>query len=215
MPEPFILKDCTLAVCATGESANSIKELRDTLEKIHPGSIYYHFWGERLRPSFVHPEYHNDFARWAHFSLNDNVLSERLGIVDPTEFSDNEELRKVLIEIIEERLDEIEYIFWSKKGSRFHFLRSIIIVFDTTLSVSHPSELKGIIPALPPTALYYHFIDARNRTQERTDDFSVWLKSFNGEFEELISKVQHIDPYFLTLTEVRQKLSEILNEQFS
>jgi hypothetical protein len=115
MPKPFFFKDCALAVIATGESATSLAQLKELLVRAPESSIYYHFWGERLRPSYVHAEYLNDFARWAHEHLHDNILSERLGIIDPTEFATLEELRKEIIEIIDERIDELEYVFWSKK----------------------------------------------------------------------------------------------------
>lgn len=215
MTEAFILKDCTLAVKATGEFVASIKELHDALKHVSTNSIYYHFWGERLRPSFVHPEYHNDFAKWAHFSLHDNILSERLGIIDPTEYNSIEELRSVLLDIIEERLDEVEYLVWSKKENKFFFLESNVIVFNGNVSVKHPSELKKIIPTLSPSAIFYHFIDARIRTPDSSDDFSTWLLSFGEEFSELISNIKHVDPYFRTLTEIRQKLTEIFNAAFA
>lgn len=215
MSDSFILKDCTLSVKATGISVASIRELRDTLIHIPSSSIYYHFWGERLRPSFIHPEYHNDFAKWAHYSLHDNYLSERLGIIDPTDYHDIEELRQVLVDIIEERLDEMDYIFWSKKEIKFFFLESNIIVFDRNITLKHPSELKSVIANLPPSAIFYHFIDARRRTADHTDDFTSWLKSFGEEFSDLISKIKHVDPYFRTLTEIRQKLAEIFNAAFA
>ena len=214
MPESFYIKDCTLSVIATGESAGSLIQMRDILQHIPDSSIYYHFWGERMRPSFVHPEYHNDFARWAHDVLRDNTLSERLGILDPTQCSSSDELRNELIDIIEERIEEIDTMVWSSRESKFHFLRAMIIVFDTGFPVVHPSDLKKAVAQMSASSIFYHFVDARIRPPNRTDDFTAWLEGFNPEYELLIKKIKNIDLYFNTLTQTKQKLVELLNEQF-
>ncbi len=212
MNHPFEVKDCNLSLIATGEIAESLLELKDLLYRIPAISLYYHFWGGRLRISFVHPEYHNDFARWAHLGLHDEILTERLTIIDPTEYPDYEELRKKVIDVVEERLDEVEYMLWSRKEYKFHFLRSIIIVYDMGITLSVPSDLKGVVPKMPFTSIFYHFIDARRRTPDGSDDFSIWLSGFGESFKDLVQKIKLIDPYFLSLSEIRQKLVELFNE---
>jgi hypothetical protein len=210
----FCLKDCNLALIATGIMAESLIELRDHLHRIPTSSLYYHFWGGRLRMSFVHPEYHNDFSWWAHFGLHDDILTERLAIIDPTEYKDIEDLRKRLIQVIENRIAEVDYMPWSRNENRFHFLRSTIIVYD----LCHEplgcvnSDLKTFISKMTPTSVFYHFIDARRRTSDGSDDFSVWLAGFGTQYEELIKKIKLIDPYFLSLSEIRKLLTELFNE---
>jgi len=66
---PFAVKDCALAAISTGQRAQNLKELRERLIGIHPGAVYYHFWGGALRPRFDDPEYNNDFASWARHAL--------------------------------------------------------------------------------------------------------------------------------------------------
>ncbi len=208
--EPFHVKDCNLALIATGEVAESLIELRDLLYRIPSSSLYYHFWGARLRTSFI--QYHNDFARWAHFGLNDDILTERLSIIDPTEYPDLEDLRIVVVDILEDRLEEVQLITWSRNESKFHFLRSIIIVYDSGYSISVPSDLKEIIPKFTPSSIFYHFIDAKRRTSDKSDDFSLWLSSFDQKFTELIKKIKLIDSYFLSLTEIKQQLADLFNQ---
>jgi hypothetical protein len=214
MPHPFFLKDCSLAVISTGESAASLIELRDVLQRVPISSIYYHFWGERLRTTIVQPEFQNGFAKWAHMTLRDRILAEKLGILDPTAFGSLEDLRYAVLEVIEERLDEIDFFTWSKKESKFFFLRSVIIIFDAQKTVKHPSELKSVMPLLPLSAIFYHFIDARKRTPEGSDDFTLWLKDFGKEFESLIAKMKAVDPYFYSLSDLRKKITAILAEHF-
>ncbi len=212
MSNPFDVKDCNLSLRTTGAIAESLIEFKDLLCQIPASSLHYHFWGRRLRLSFVHPEYHNDFAEWAHFGLRDEILAERLTIIDPTEYSDIEELRKQVIDIVEERLEEVEYILWRRKEYKFHFLQSIIIVYNLGITTQTPSDLKSIVPKLSNTSIFYHFIDARRRTPNGIDDFSSWLLSFGDEFVELVKKIKLIDPYFLLLSEIKQKLVSLFNE---
>ena len=84
--EPFEIKDCALAAVATGQKAQNLRELRDNIETVVPGSIAYHFWAGKLRPRFDDPEFNNDFAAWSRHALHDKVLAERLGMLDPTSF---------------------------------------------------------------------------------------------------------------------------------
>lgn len=215
MSEPFLVKDCTLAVLSTGDSAGSLSEMKEVLARVPASSLYFHFWGKRFFTSFKHPELPNDFARWVYLQLHDRVLAERLGIIDPTDFSDLEGLRRSLIETIEQRLDEVEVFSWTPREQRYHFLRSVIVVFDTERSAAHPSELKTLLPQLSTNSIFYHFIDARRRTPNGTDDFSFWLAQQGDTYGELLSRIQHIDPYFLSLAEQRRKLTEALEAHFS
>ena len=212
MIDPFAVKDCALIAIATGERANDLRELRDRLETTRPGCIYYHFWGALLRPSFDDPEYQNDFAVWAYHGLHDRFLAERLALVDPTDFHDLEDLRRELIEIIEERLDENELVPWAAANQQFHFTRSQIVVFDTRTRISKPEELKEQIPQLTVGSVFYHFVDARRRTHSRSDDFSEWLKCFGNSHSDLLAQIAAMDPYFKSLTELRAQFGEIFKE---
>jgi hypothetical protein len=211
---PFEVKDCALAAIATGKRAQNLRELRDSLQTIHSGSIYYHFWGGLLRPRFDDPEYNNDFAGWARHGLHDARLAERLGVIDPTDFTDIEELRRELIDVIEERLDETELIVWSKGDQQFHFIRSQIFVFDTHKRMNTPEELALAVPNMSRGSIFYHFIDARRRTEDSVDDFEAWLTGFGDKHSDLYNKIAGIDPYFISLTELRQQLVSLFNSHF-
>lgn len=205
---PFAIKDCALVAIATGKKAQNLRELRDSLHTIAAGSIYYHFWGNLLRPRFDDPQFNNDFATWAHYSLHDDTLAERLAIIDPTEFEDLESLRQELIEIIEQRLDEIEWPTWVRGDRQFHFIRSQIVVFDTHLLIEEPQELVDVLHRMSIGSIYYHFIDARLRTPTGRDDFSVWLNDFGETYRDLCSQLDCIDPYFVPLRELRRHLTD-------
>lgn len=203
----FIIKDCALAAIATGQRAQNLRELSDRLASVHPGCIYYHFWGGLLRPRFDDPEYNNDFASWARHALHDARLAERLAIIDPAEYSDIEALRQELIEVIEERIDESEVQSWASPDRQFHFVRSQIVVFDTTRRLIDPDELADTIPGLSVGSIFYHFIDARRREPQGMDDFRAWLTQFGPRYEPVRARLAELDPYFINLTELRQRLA--------
>ncbi|MGV2831282.1 DUF5752 family protein [Myxosarcina sp. GI1(2024)] len=207
--EPFAIKDCALIAIATGKQAMTLKELRDLLVAIDANSIYHHFWGGLLEPRFEEREYNNDFASWARRGLHDDKLAERLAMVDPSFYSNLEDLRQELLAIIEERMDESEYLPWIVATEPFEFIRAQIVVFDTDKRVELPEELGESLPHLSTSSIFYHFIDARRRLSDRSDDFRCWLASFNGLYNELSSQLGSIDPYFETLTELRQQLTVI------
>ena len=213
--KPLKIKDCDLVAIATGQRAQNLKELRNNLLTCHPGCVYYHFWGGLIRPRFVDPEYNNDFAAWASHGIHDKKLAETLGVVDPTDYKDIENLRNQLIEIIEQRLDESEYLTWSHSDRQFNFIRSEIVVFDTKHIVKNPEELAELISRLSVTSIFYHFIDARRRSPKGEDDFRNWLISVNGEYRQLCNLISQVDPYFITLNELRTQLSQIFNSYFT
>jgi hypothetical protein len=210
----FHLKDCSLAAIATGIKARSLIELRDKLADIPLSSIYFHFWGGRLRTAFEHREYLNDFSAWVHYHLHDDILAERLALLNPQEYPDMEELRSDLIELIDDRLDEREFIPWSKSEEEFHFIRSQIVIFDTRHLIAEPRDLIHIIPLLSSSSLFYHFIDAAKRTPDGIDDFSVWLEGFEGKYQQLIEAISKIDPYLIQLSDLQKKLETIFTNYF-
>ena len=206
---PLLVKDCVLITIATGIRAQNLRELRDRLEAVHPSSIYYHFWGRLLAPSFEEPEFNNDFGAWARHGLHDYVLAERLAVIDPTDFPDIELLRQELIEVIEERLYESVMVPWAKTDQQFYFKRSKIVVFDTKQRVAKPEMLPQVLPVLSLGSIFYHFIDARRRPPEGVDDFSAWLSAFDEAYTGLRNEIGSIDLYFSTLSEIRERLARL------
>lgn len=211
---PFAVKDCALSAVATGRRAQNLRELRDGLLTVHPGSIYYHFWAGLLRPGFDDPEYNNDFASWARHQLHDTKLAERLGVIDPAELGEIEALRQEVIDVIEERLDETEFLSWAPRDHQFHFIRAQTVVFDTRRRLERPRELAAAVPELSVGSIYYHVIDARRRESQGMDDFRAWLGRFGEQHADLIQQLSVLDPYFVTLTELRSQLSVLFSNYF-
>lgn len=208
------IMDCALIALATGVKAQNLRELRDHIKDIHPGCLYHHFWGNLLHPHFDDPEFQNDFAVWAKHEMNDLKIAEKLSIVDPSRFRDLEDLRKEVIEILEERLYESEYIPWAKPGHEFHFIRSQTVVFETGENYGDPKDLIDVIPKMSLGSIFYHFIDSRRRTPDNKNDFSAWLVGFGDKYQALIEDLDNIDPYFTTLHDLRKEITFVYNEYY-
>lgn len=210
----FYVKDCALASIATGSKAQTLAEFRDVIKIIPAESIYYHFWRQSIETSLVPGSFYNDFSLWAHYKLHDDVLAERLALLDPSEYEDLEKLREDVLEVIENRLDEQEGSVIDYRAEAFHFIRSKIVVFNTSHKMEEPKDLVKTIPLLSRSSIFYHFIDARRRGVIGSDDFSVWLLSFHGDFDPLVGQLKQIDPYFITLADLQQRLSNVVSEHF-
>lgn len=209
---PFVIKDCSLAAIATGLHAGSLIDLRDILLTVDIGCIYYHFWGGKLRPSFVHPTQHNDFASWVNHQLHEEALAEQLNILNPTSFDSLELLRQAMVRIIEDTLDKMNVVVWTRKTGYFHFTHSKLIVFNTGKTIPSVPELLPAIEKMSDGSIFYHFIDARRREEHGLDDFRAWLMNFGTGYEELMAKIAAIDLYFLSLNEIKERLIDILKE---
>ena len=212
MAEPFLEKDCALIAMSTGEYAQTLRELKDRIRDIPIGSIYYHFWGGLLRPRFDVPEFQNDFAVWAARGMHDKILAERLALLDPTHFDNLEDLRRELIDVIEERLDESDLLPWVMATERIYFVTSQIVIFNTGRSYAIPEALADNIPHMSRGSIFYHFIDARRRTPQAKNDFSTWLEGFGNSYQELSDRIVAIDPYFTTLSELREELYRVFDQ---
>lgn len=207
---PFRVMDCALIRISTGLKAQNLRELLQGVRQAPVASIYHHFWGRLLEPTFDEPEYGNDFAAWAARGLNDRALAERLGTIDPGEFADLEELRAAVIDAIEMRLDESEMVPWARSDQQFYFVWSQIVVFDTHQSWSTPEELRAAVPGLSAGSIFYHFIDARRRPPLGEDDLVVWLRGFGSRHAPACAALASVDRGLLSLADLRRTIGAAL-----
>jgi hypothetical protein len=206
--KPFRIKDCALIVRMAGVGqALNLRELYDRITICPADSIYHHFCETPLRPSFDDPDYRNDFAVWSHYALNDEILAERLGVLDPYNFKDMEDLRQTVLDIIDERLSELSHFPWAKSGSAFSFLQAHTVVFDTDRYFESPEELPLVLSQMTTSSLYYHFLEARRRVEGKLDDFTAWLMDWNDRADDIIKAFSEVDFYFLTLKDLQSKLA--------
>ena len=207
----FEIKDCVLLTRMSGlPPALNLRELRDRIATCHADVIYHHFCETTLAPSFDYPDYRNHFAVWAKHSLGDEILAERLGIIDPYVYTSVEDLRTVTLEIIEERLSELSWVPWARAGHEFYFMKAITVVFDTGERIHHPDELGSAISRMTNGSIYFHVLEARRRPPLGLDDFSAWLQDLEGDWTLYIDVIRSIDVTFCTLPELQKNLVKAL-----
>ncbi|MBN2721025.1 MAG: hypothetical protein JXR72_07990 [Proteobacteria bacterium] len=211
---PFHVMDCAPVLIATGHRAFSLRELKDSVAKVHPGSLHHHFWGKMLSTAFDEPEFTNDFSGWAFHELHDKTTAERLSVLRPRDFSSIESLRREIIDSLEARLDESEKIHMTVADQPFYFVRSQLVIFNTGRAITSLGELGEAVSEMTLGSIFYHFIEATRRTPEGADDFSTWIRMAPGDHENVCSRVIAIDPYLAPLREIRSLLTGIFHECF-
>jgi hypothetical protein len=211
---PFVVKDCALTALATGEEAWNLRELRELVRRVAGGSLYYHFWGRLLRPVLDLSDFHNDFADWVANSLRDRALGERLALIDPADFEDTEGLRGEVLDVIEERLHDLDALHWAARGEAFHFIEGQLVVFDTHHRIALPEELPAICERLSPGSVFYHFVDARHRSADGRDDFQAWLRGFGDRYLPLCDELRQLDIFFVSLGDLQRELVRLFSEAF-
>jgi hypothetical protein len=210
LPAPFQVMDCALTILSLGRSAQNLRELRDHLASVPAQSISHHFFDSLLRPAFDDPEYRNDFALWARRNLHDSLLAERLGVIDPTDYPDLEQLRQQLIDIVEDRLAEALEVPQAARGKEFYFLRSQFVILDTGARATSPAELAAMVPKLSTGSIFYHFIETRRRQPGKPDDFSAWLGAWGAELDEIRDSLSAVDYQLWSLSELRDQIAHAM-----
>ena len=205
----FEIKDCSLLTRMSGlPSAVNLRELRDRISVCSPDVLYHHFCETPLAPSFDYPDYRNDLAIWAKWRLGDEILAERLGMIDPYLFASTEDLRASTLEIIDDRLGEVTMIPWARPGHEFYFMEAITVVFDTGERIAHPDELGAAIGRMTNGSIYFHALEARRRPPVGQDDFSSWLKGQGENWDHYLAAIGAVDFTFHSLSEIRRELVE-------
>ena len=206
--EPFRFHTVSSLVEITGKKASHLKEFVKLLKVIDKSSIFYHTHRSFREYSFAPGEYSNDFARWVAEDLEEARLAERLAAIDVQEFTDLEVLRQKLVEIVEDHLMSAIEIRKAASGREFYFLRGTDIVAPTPYEANTLEELADALNKVGMRSLYYHFFDARLRLGRKTNDFSNWIHDSLDE-PEIAEKIQNLDPYFMTMDQLKQRIIEI------
>jgi len=209
----FEIKDCTLLTRMSGlPPALNLRELRDRITRCRQSVLYHHFCETLLTPQFDYPDYRNDFAVWVKHQIDDNVLAERLGILDPYSFASLEDLRLLLLELIDEHLGELPYTPSAHVGHEFYFMEATTVAFDTGKRINRPEELYDAVIKMTPGSLYFHFFEARWRPPIGMDDFSAWLQTLTEPSVNVVKAFQSIDFSFFTLSEIKKEILAALSK---
>jgi hypothetical protein len=206
--EPFRFCTSSLLVEITGKKAYHLKDFVRILKEIDDSSIFYHVHNAFREYSFAPGKYSNDFARWVAEDVEESTLAERLSSIYIRDYTNIADIRQKLAEIVEEHLQTATEIRRAPPGREFHFLRSVAIVSPTEYVVYSLPEFVTALKRVGMRSLYFHFFEAHLRLGRPTNDFSNWIRH-SMDNPEVADAIEALDPYFMTMDKLRDKIVEI------
>jgi hypothetical protein len=207
---PFRFTDYEGLVMPTGLRAGNLRELIDRVRSVPLEVIHHHLHRTPLSHRFGVWDYPNDFALWAARSLEDLALAEKLASLDPYAFTSLEATREAIVDLLEEHLDGLPNVPWSRPGFEFHFATGYFIALPGEREVWTVAELRNALSEVPLSSLYYHFHEARLRVAgDESDDFSRWIEEQFGA-HPAVAPLRGIDFFFYSLEDLRQRILMIL-----
>jgi len=209
---PFRFMECCLLPVSTGFRAQTLRELRSAVPEIPESSLYYHFWGRMLRPHIAESEFNNDFASWADGGLGDTELAEALSAINPVKCKDLGELRSILEDILEARLDQGDFLSWKKADREFYFIACKKFMFDTGRRTECLEDFPVAVKTSSRQSFFHHFLDGRRRSREGKDDFSLWLEQFEERTEDIRARLSRVDSYLFSLGELKGQIVTLLEK---
>jgi hypothetical protein len=204
----FRFKDAIRLTCPVGETAATLREFRGAVERVPAAVLHHHLRETPLRFAFGVWDYPNDFALWAADALENRALAERFAVLDPFHECDLELLRERILDAVDDALGELSSQFPVPPGQEFYFASSVAVKFDLDITAGDLEELASALERVPASSIYYHFYEARLRTDACSDDLSSWL-AING-LEEEAKRLNDLDIYMLSLEDCRRVALELL-----
>lgn len=202
---PFSFSGCWELKEMLGRTARDERQLLETIEEIPLDSVYYHTHSFFLRHQYIAGPYPNDFATWAAVQVQDHVLAEKLGILDPFDYETLDALRIEIVNIIEDHLSRLQIIPRTIYGEPFHFMQSRIIENATGLKARTLPEFREILSTADASVVYFHTFEAMLRLGRQKGDFPLWIESQLGQIE-LAAAISQLDLYMSNLESIRKQI---------
>jgi hypothetical protein len=213
--QPFRFSSCIELREVLGKRAMDEHRLLELIEEVPADSIYYHTHSYFLRHAYTQQLYSNDFATWVVLYAQDRLLGERLGVLDPFDFSDIEQLRDEILRIVAEHLNH-STVPRCVVSEPFEFIRSHIIEIPLGLETKTLSEFHDALAEVEVGAVYNHVCEARMRKRPLSVDFARWLSSEDGlGLQELALNVERVGRLGLSLEGMRNKILYLCEQELA
>jgi hypothetical protein len=209
-PAPFQFIGCVEVRQALDHRARDERELLDRLEDVPAGSVFYHTHGYFLRHRPVTTAYGNDFAAWVAGHVRDQVLAERLAVINPFEIASLEDLREELMSAVHDHLLRLSTVPRVEFGDVFHFQQSHIVEVPLGTPVTTLVEFRAGLSEVDASAIYFHMVEARSRLGRRSGDFAEWIRD-SLAMPALADRIERIDAYMTNLERVRARVLALLD----
>lgn len=205
--QPFRFFSCMELRQVLGKRAMDEQRLLELIEEVPADSIYYHTHSYYLRHSDSQGLFPNDFATWAALHMQDRVLAERLGALDPFEFDDIEQLRAEILTVLGNHLSCLKGVPWCSTGEPFEFLSSHIIEADLGIETWTLQEFRDALARVEVGAVYNHVCGARLRKGRPSGDFATWVSAEEGlDMPDLAAQLVRVGHLGLSLEGMRMNL---------
>jgi trehalose synthase-fused probable maltokinase len=205
---PFRFVGCIELQEFVGARAEDERQLAELIDQVPVDSIYFHTHAFFLRHKFVAGIYPNDFASWVAVHVRDQVLGERLAMVDPVEFVDLEALRQEFVTVIDEHLRRLQVVPRAVSAEPFDFVMARLVPIPLAVEAKTLAELRQTLLEVDVSAIYFHLVEARRRLGQRDNDFARWLERGLG-MRELSDRVRALNPYTASLERTRARLIQL------
>ena len=210
--DPFRFIGCVELRQSLDQRATDERELLDRLEDVPAGSIFYHTHGYFLRHRPITTAYGNDFASWVAVHVRDQVLAERLAVINPFETASLEDLREELISVIHDHLLRLSTVPRVEFGEVFHFQQSHIVEVPLGPAATTLLEFRGGLSEVDASAIYFHMVEARARLGRRSGDFAEWIRD-ELAMPALAERIERIDAYMTSLERVRARVLALVDAE--
>lgn len=209
-PAPFVFFGCIELREILGLRARDERELMELLERAPLGSVYYHTHSVFLRHHQITGAYPNDFANWVASQVRDQVLGERLAVVDPFAFPSLEALREELVSIIDHHIAALHPVPRVVFGDPFFFVQSHVIEVPTGLEACTLGEFRRCLAEVDASSIYFHALESRVRRGHPHGDFADWIEQALG-LQSQAEEIARINPYLGGLEEIRARMLRLLD----
>lgn len=211
-PFQFVAVSYLTRIC--NQTATTLAELRDGLEKCSDASIFYHTFQSLGRHHFLTEGFSNDFAQWVLAGLNRAELAERMAALDIRSYTELSELRNDLLRLTDEFCAAYPQELERKAFEPFYFCETIEVTVPKNLQAWTLEEFRAGLEHLGHGAFHYHLLISRLRLQLRSNDFSEWFTKELG-LESLANRTNGIDIYTNTLDSARSKLLLFIDKELA
>ena len=205
--QPFRFASCMELREILGKRAMDESRLLELIEEVPAGSIYYHTHSYYLRHPYSQGLFPNDFATWVTLHAQDRVLGERLGVVDPFDHDDIEQLRVQILSIMADHLSHLATIPRCATGVPFEFIRSHVIEVNLGVEAWTLEEFSDALARVEVGAIYNHVCEARMRKGRLAGDFADWIGADDGlRMPDLAAEVMQVGRLGLSLEGMRERI---------
>jgi len=196
------------------QKAVNVSELWQALETCPDDSIFQHTFRTLQEHHFIRQGFSNDFAHWCLFACNEPVLAEQLASVDVRDYTTIDGLRRRMVGIVDQFLKLHPQSGTKLAHEPFYFCASSMVIVPTRFATDTLPKFVDALKLVSLASIHHHFIEARLRLHEMSNDFSNWLESDVGSMEAAES-IERIDIYTNTLEGVRQQIVSIVEENLN